>query len=74
MTDPDGDVTSYTYDSFGDVASSSLSPANGVTDTTTYAYDADSERTCQASPDATAAGVVPDRRQPQGRGHHGHQL
>lgn len=56
-TNPDGDVTTYTYDSQGDVATASVSPSSGITDTTAYAYDADGERTCQASPDATAAGV-----------------
>lgn len=57
VTDPDGNVISYTYDSAGDVASVSVSPATGVTDTTTYAYDADGERTCEASPNATNAKV-----------------
>jgi RHS repeat-associated protein len=58
VTNPDGNVTSYTYDGNGDVASMSVSPSSGVTNTTTYAYDADGERTCAASPNATAAGVV----------------
>jgi RHS repeat-associated protein len=57
VTDPDSNVTSYTYDTNGDLATVSVSPSSGVTDTTAYAYDADGERTCEASPDATAAGV-----------------
>jgi len=58
VTDPDGNVTAYTYDTRGDLASARVSPSAGATDTTTYAYDADGERTCQASPKATAAGVT----------------
>jgi len=58
ITDPNGNVTSYTYDGNGDVASASVSPTSGVTDTTTYAYNADGERTCVASPNATAAGAA----------------
>jgi len=58
VTDPDGNVTSYTYDADGNIASMSVSPSSGVSDTTSYAYDADAERTCEASPDATAAGVT----------------
>ncbi len=57
VTDPDGNVTSYTYDEYGDVASVSVSPSSGVTDTTAYAYDADGERTCMASPNATQAQI-----------------
>ncbi len=58
VTDPDGHVTSYTYDSYGDVASVSVFPSSAVTDTTTYAYDKDGERTCAAEPNATAAGIT----------------
>jgi len=58
VTDPDGNVAAYTYDTNGNIASTSVSPSSGITDTTTYAYDADGERTCQASPKATAAGVT----------------
>jgi RHS repeat-associated protein len=58
VTDANGNVTSYTYDANGDVASKSLSPSSGVTDTTAYAYNADGERTCEASPKATAANVT----------------
>jgi RHS repeat-associated protein len=58
VTDPDRAVISYTYDAYGDVASASVSPSAGVTNTTEFAYDADGERTCAASPDAVAAGVT----------------
>jgi RHS repeat-associated protein len=58
VTNPDGDVTTHTYDTDGDVISSSVSPSAKVTDTTAYAYDADGEQTCEASPNATAAGVI----------------
>lgn len=58
ITNPDGNVVSYGYDSFGDVASVSVSPSAGVTDTTEYVYDNDGERTCAASPDATANSIT----------------
>lgn len=57
VTNPDGNVVTYTYDANGDMASKSTSPSAGVTDTTEYVYDADGERTCQASPNATKANV-----------------
>lgn len=57
-TDADGNVITYAYDDQGDVASMSVSPSAGVTDTTAYAYDADGERTCEASPNATNASVT----------------
>jgi RHS repeat-associated protein len=57
VADPDGDVTTTTYESQGDEMTVSTSPSVGVTDTTEYAYDVDSERTCMASPDAVAKGV-----------------
>jgi RHS repeat-associated protein len=56
-TDGDGRVTRLTYDAYGDVASTTVTPSAGVSDTTTSVYDADGERTCEVSPDATAAGV-----------------
>ena len=58
MTDPAGRVKTFIYDADGDVASISVSPSSGVTETTSYAYDADGERTCQASANATAAHVT----------------
>ena len=57
-TDPDGHVTSYTYDSYGDVATTTTNPSSGVTDTTQDVYDADGEQLCQASPNAVAASVA----------------
>jgi RHS repeat-associated protein len=58
ITDADGNVAKYAYDSDGDVASATVSPTPGVADTTAYVYDANGERTCEASPNATAAGVT----------------
>jgi RHS repeat-associated protein len=58
VTDPDGHVVSYTYDTAGDVASEVISPSSGVDDTTAYAYDNNGQLYCETSPDATAAGVV----------------
>jgi RHS repeat-associated protein len=57
-TDPDGHVTNYTYDSYGDVATTTTNPSSGVTDTTQDVYDAAGEQVCQASPNAVAAGVA----------------
>ena len=34
MTDPAGHVTNYTYDSYGDVATTPSNPSSGVTDVT----------------------------------------
>jgi RHS repeat-associated protein len=58
VTDPDGHVTTYTYDAYGDLGSASKQPTATVTDTTDYAYDADGERSCVASPNAVAAGIA----------------
>jgi RHS repeat-associated protein len=58
VTDPDGHVVSYTYDTAGDVASEVVSPSSGVDDTTTFAYDSNGQLYCETSPDGTAAGVV----------------
>ena len=58
VTDPAGHVTQMTYDSYGDLASKSVSPASGVSDTTTYLYDADGELLCQAPAKATAVGTT----------------
>lgn len=58
LADPDGRATQMTYDSHGDIASRTVSPAPGIHDTTTYAYDADSELVCQASANATALSVA----------------
>jgi RHS repeat-associated protein len=58
VTDADGHVTSYTYDSYGDVATTTTNPSSGVTDTTQDVYDAAGELVCEASPNAVAAGVA----------------
>lgn len=58
IADPDGRVTSLTYDAQGDEASVSVSPTSGVNDTTEYAYDSDGERTCTASADAVAKSIT----------------
>jgi RHS repeat-associated protein len=57
VTDADGRQTGYAYDRAGDLASVTTAPRPGVTDVTQYGYDRDGERTCQASANATAAGV-----------------
>ncbi len=57
VTNPDGDVVTYTYDAYGDTASMSTAPSSGVTHTTSYGYDEDGERICQASPEATKADI-----------------
>ncbi len=57
ITDPDGRVTSLTYDAQGNKASVSVSPSGGINDTTEYAYDVDGELTCTASADAVANGI-----------------
>ena len=57
-TDADGRVTTYTYDGAGDTATVSVSPSAGHTDTTSFRYDADGERVCQASAAATAASIA----------------
>ena len=57
VTDPDGRVTTMTYNGFGAIASQAVTPAAGTTDTTTYVHDAAGRLVCQASKDATAAGI-----------------
>ena len=57
-TDPDGRVTRFTYDADGDVATTTVSPASGTTDTTAFTFDADGEQLCQASANATATAVA----------------
>ncbi len=57
LTDPDGRATQMTYDSHGDLASRTISPTAGTHDTTTYAYNGDSELVCQVSANATALGI-----------------
>jgi RHS repeat-associated protein len=57
VTDPDGDVTTLTYDVAGQVATNSVSPSTGVSNTTTYLYDTNGQLYCEAGPKATDAGV-----------------
>ena len=54
VKDPKGNATSYTYDSYGDLASSTDAMGNK----TTYAYTTVGQRYCSTSPKATAAGVA----------------
>ena len=75
IADPEGRVERLTYDSDGDVASRSISPSSGVTDTTSYVYDLDGELVCEASADATAGGSqLSGGRIPAGDGHHDEDL
>jgi len=62
VVNPANQVTSYGYDRDGNLTSASTSPGHGVVDTTRYAYDADGEQTCKASPNAVALGARCDRR------------
>jgi RHS repeat-associated protein len=57
VTDPDGNTTSYTYDTYGDLASTSVT-AGSQTDTTKYAYNSLGELYCETSPNATADSVT----------------
>ena len=57
VVDPEERTEAITYDSYGDIASRTTSPTAGTNDTTTYSYDTDGEQTCEAAPNATAAGV-----------------
>lgn len=57
VTDPDGRTKTLTYDGPGNVATGSVAPTAGATNTTKTVYDADSEKVCETSPNATAAGV-----------------
>ena len=56
MTDPNSNTTTYTYDSYGDLASSSLT-VGSLTDTTSDSYNTFGERYCEVSPNANAASV-----------------
>ena len=55
MTDPDGNVWSFTYDTAGDLAS----VKDPLGDTTTYAYDAIGQRTNVVAPRGNATGANP---------------
>jgi RHS repeat-associated protein len=58
MMDPDGHVTSFTYDTYGDTASTTTHPSSSTSDTTADVYDVLGSKLCEASPNATAAGVA----------------
>lgn len=57
ITDPNSHVKTITYDTYGNIASFTVSPSSGVTDTTAYVSDMDSELVCSTSPNATVSGV-----------------
>lgn len=58
VTDPDGRVITYSYTPAGDRASMTVTPRATASETTAWAYDADSETTCLAPPAAHAAAIV----------------
>lgn len=58
VTDPDGRTKTQTFDGAGDLATTSVSPTTGVTDTTALSYDRDGDKICQTAPNATAAHVA----------------
>jgi RHS repeat-associated protein len=58
VTDAAGHVTNSTYDVYGNVSSTSMHPSTSETDTTGYVSDSVGRKVCEASPKATAAGVV----------------
>jgi RHS repeat-associated protein len=53
MTDPDGNHTMYSYDSYGDLTS----VTDGDEDETTYAYNSAGQRTSTTSPDGNVTGA-----------------
>lgn len=62
LTDPDGNVTSYTYDSYGDLTSETLpaTPENSAGNKTTYGYDTNTGlRTSVTSPRGNVSGGTP---------------
>jgi RHS repeat-associated protein len=58
IVDPEGRTETLTYDANGNVATRSRHPHEGTSATTAYIYDADSELSCEASANATAAGIA----------------
>lgn len=57
LTDPDGHVATFAYDTNGDHVSTTTHPSSGVADTTDDVYDVLGRRVCEAAPDAVAAGT-----------------
>lgn len=58
VTDPEGRVFTYSYDSYGNLTRSRATPTAGVTLTAQAAYDTLSRVYCTVSPTQDAAGVV----------------
>jgi RHS repeat-associated protein len=58
VIDPDGHVTNDGYDAYGDVAATITHPSANTTDTTAAVYDVLGRKVCEASANATAAGVA----------------
>ena len=56
IADPDGRIETLTYDSDGDVASTTSVASAGHISRSDATYDADGDKVCSADPDATAAG------------------
>jgi RHS repeat-associated protein len=56
--DPAGHVTTYGYDTYGDVTSTTTYPTSTQSDTTLDVYDADGEKVCEADPPAVTQGVT----------------
>lgn len=57
ITDPDGDVTTLTYNAYGDVATKTVTVSPGVTEKTSYTYDADGDLLCFAGGVANASSI-----------------
>lgn len=57
MTDPDGRTMVTTYDAKGDITSNAISPTPDITLTTSFVYDEDGEKVCEAPANATSAGI-----------------
>ncbi len=57
ITDPNSHTTNYTYDTYGDLTSTSLA-VGSLTDTTSDAYNILGERYCEVSPNANAGSVT----------------
>jgi RHS repeat-associated protein len=58
VIDPEGRTETLTYNNDGNIATRSSHPREGITNTVAYSYDADSEPTCEAPANATAAGTT----------------
>ena len=56
-TDPDGRVTRYAYDSFGDKTATTVTPTPGTSYTSTAVFDANGNQVCSVSPAQHASGI-----------------